>query len=58
MTEQDSTKLLFLLEQYRPEPHAVKATDTEMTNLSCDQHYRLLLPLLCLGKDERASQIV
>lgn len=33
MTEQDSTKLLFLLEQYRPEPHAVKASDTEMRNL-------------------------
>lgn len=33
MTEQDSTKLLFLFEQYRPEPHAVKASDAEMTNL-------------------------
>ena len=38
MTEQDSTKLLFLLEQYRPEPHAVKATDTEMTNLPSAKH--------------------
>lgn len=36
MTEQDSTKLLFLFEQYRPEPHAVKASDTEMTNLPSD----------------------
>ena len=58
MTEQDSTKLLFLFEQYRPEPHAVKATDTEMTNLSFDNHFKPMLPFLFLKKDERASQIV
>lgn len=38
MTEQDSTKLLFLFEQYRPEPHAVKATEPEMRNLPSNLH--------------------
>ena len=37
MTEQECTNL-FLLEQYRPEPHAVKASDTEMTNLPSATH--------------------
>ena len=50
MTERDSTKLLFLIEQYRPEPHAVKASDTEMTNLSFDNHLKLVLPFLFLKR--------
>ena len=38
MTEQDSTKLLFLLEQYRPDPVAVKASESEMTNLPSNMY--------------------
>lgn len=57
MTEQDSTKLLFLFEQYRPEPHAVKASDTEMTNLSFDNHSTSMLLFLFLKQIEWCSQI-